>query len=63
MSKMYFVSYNFIGKDDVWGFGNDFLTCNKCINEEAIRAMEEDIKKKGNLKHVVIFNFIEVQDE
>ncbi len=63
MIKKYFVSYNFMNKDGVCGYGNCILKCNKEITVNTLTEWREVIEKNNEFKKVVILNFIEVQDD
>lgn len=63
MSKKYFVSYNFINKDGLCGFGNCIYTDDKEITVNVLAEWKEMIEKNGDFKQVVILNFVEVKDD
>lgn len=61
MKYRYFVSYNYIERSGVTGFGNSWADTVVSISEmEHIREIEKHIAERSNLKNVCIINFIQL---
>ena len=60
--EKYFISYNYINKNNETGFGNTIIEINEEINSVNFKKIEEKIRQINDFKKVLLNNFIKLRE-